>query len=162
MSEDLIAAAADARTLLRGFRGLDRVAAALELAGTVQRTITESQLQLEKARAEVDAANAQLQPALDKVAAAEARAAQIISDAECEIVAAKLTAQNEHATIRAAVVEELEQLRAITTSELNEELAAIRTAHTEAQAVELANHNKRLDDVKAKIKALATTLGEQA
>lgn len=162
MSDNYIEAANDARALLRGFRGLERVAAALDKVANLSRAETETTQRLEVLadkevvvtallQSQLRAAEDSRNTALSAIAQANQQSAEIVEQAKVEAAKVVEDAKDEAARYRKEVIDGL-----------HKELAAIRTAHTETLAVELANHNARLDAVKAKIKALATTLGEQA
>ena len=95
---EFLQAADEARRLLRGFKALETVAAALDMAGLAEQAKGEAEAALVALKPQIDAAKAELGHALTDVALAKSKAAELVDAAHeraAAITAAALEKANE-------------------------------------------------------------------
>lgn len=78
----LTQAADEVRKMLRGFRAVEQVAAALDRAGSIENSVRESEAALASVRAQVSAAQAELETKNSEIAAAQNKAKALVAEAE--------------------------------------------------------------------------------
>lgn len=141
------------KKMLRGFRAIEQVSAAMELAGSVQNAVSESDILLDKRKSEILVVEAEISKAKETLAAVKASAKQKELDAQEKIARSLKEAEAEIASIIRAKDLCIEK-KQTEIAEIDSVLAAKQAEINQADAELLACQNK-IDKIKTTAANLA-------
>lgn len=144
---NLTQAADEIRKMLRGFKAVEQVSAALESVGSIQNAGKEAEKALESVKAEINKAQQDLIAASTEVLAAKDEAKKIAADAKAK-AAERLEKANADANRIVADAQSKADAEVVRLSSIQAQ-AQIEAAKRDAAAAELAEIEQKITKVKA-------------